>query len=299
MQLSFLTTTQSNVDGVLDPSQVNSQFAAVIVMVTIFSIAVIILLLVAFNIHKTKKMMESCQVKMKEQNEEYTRNIELQNQKFVLEVVKSLTVQQEKLLAKVSAPHENRNLLNTFMKLRESLIGNCTKTMQSINASRIAIYLFHNGTRSTHGIDFFKMSCICEEIKPGSGIREKLIEHSSVQINLFDTMVDKLITNGRYLIMNDEEQQYSSHRMFLSTKAVAYAQLVAIFDHSNNILGFVCAEMMHEYDRENAMKEKTDLEDLIVQIVPVLSYSEYIDTTIDETKEKQETINGINSSHDK
>ena len=282
MQANPTTTTQ----GMPDIS--STPFGAIVIMIAIFLVAVIILLLAAVNIYRTKRMIEDCQIKMKDQNDKYNQELELKNQDFVKAIIESLTAQQEKLIEKVSEKHENRDLLNTFIKLRGALLGTCTDTMKKIDASRIAIYLFHNGTRSTHGIDFFKMSCICEEIKKGSGIREKLIEHSNVQINLFDTMIDKLVTNGRYVIINNEELQYSSHKMFLSTKADTYTQLVAIFDMSNNILGFVCAEMHHEYDRERAMREKQDLDSLIVQIVPVLSYSDYIDTTVDDTQKKHD-----------
>lgn len=284
MQPTLLSTTTQ----VLNSQEIIAQLSSTIVHVVLGIIIVLIFMIVIRNIRKTKEYMDNCKAKIEEQNAKFSQEIEARHQSFMRDVIRTITMQQEKMLMNImNHKHTNKNLANTFIKLREALLHNCMDTMQEINASRIAIYLFHNGTRSTHGLDFFKMSCICEEIKPGSGIREKLIEHSNIQINLFDNMIDKLITNGKYIIMNDEEQQLSGHRMFLSSKAVRYTQLVAIFDSGNNILGFVCAEMTHEYNRETVIKEKQDLDALIVQIVPVLSYSEYIDTTIDETNEKQ------------
>jgi hypothetical protein len=284
MQPTLLTTHTQ----VLNGQEIIAQLSSTIVHVVLGVIIVLIFVIVIRNIRKTKEYMDNCKAKIEEQNARFSEEIETRNQSFMRDVIRTITMQQEKMLMNVmNHKHTNKNLANTFIKLRGALMHNCMETMQEISASRIAIYLFHNGTRSTHGLDFFKMSCICEEIKPGTGIREKLIEHSNIQINLFDNMIDKLITNGKYIIMNDEEQQLSGHRMFLSSKAVTYTQLVAIFDSGNNILGFVCAEMTHEYNRETVIKEKQDLDELIVQIVPVLSYSEYIDTTIDETTEKQ------------
>jgi hypothetical protein len=284
MQPTLLTTHTQ----VLNANEIIAQLSSTIVHVVLGVIIVLIFVIVIRNIRKTKEYMDNCKAKIEEQNARFSEEIETRNQSFMRDVIRTITMQQEKMLMNVmNHKHTNKNLANTFIKLRGALMHNCMETMQEISASRIAIYLFHNGTRSTHGLDFFKMSCICEEIKPGTGIREKLIEHSNIQINLFDNMIDKLITNGKYIIMNDEEQQLSGHRMFLSSKAVTYTQLVAIFDSGNNILGFVCAEMTHEYNRETVIKEKQDLDELIVQIVPVLSYSEYIDTTIDETTEKQ------------
>lgn len=294
MQPTLLTTHTQ----VLNANEIIAQLSSTIVHVVLGVIIVLIFVIVIRNIRKTKEYMDNCKAKIEEQNARFSEEIETRNQSFMRDVIRTITMQQEKMLMNVmNHKHTNKNLANTFIKLRGALMHNCMETMQEISASRIAIYLFHNGTRSTHGLDFFKMSCICEEIKPGSGIREKLIEHSNIQINLFDNMIDKLITNGKYIIMNDEEQQLSGHRMFLSSKAVRYTQLVAIFDSGNNILGFVCAEMTHEYNRETVIKEKQDLDALIVQIVPVLSYSEYIDTTIDETTEKQNAFQASGTTH--
>ena len=159
----------------------------------------------------------------------------------------------------------------------------CKNAMDIIHADRLAIYLFHNGTHSTHGVKFFKLSCICENVKIGSGVREHSIEHSNVPLNLFDSMVDELLKNGEYIIINNEELKNSNHRIFISSDKIKYAIAEAIFDKNNVILGFVLIESSKDYNEEIIKEQKQELSKLVYQISPVLIYGDYIDININKT----------------
>lgn len=257
-------------------------FSIIIFTLIAFGVLFVIGLLVLFM--RIRKLENTHYAAMQKQYEDFKKQIENQNKSFVESITKTISDQQQYL---TNQQHLEKNLFNTFIKLRSSIKENCASTMNIIKASRLAIYLFHNGTCSTHGISFFKMSCICEKVAIGSGVRERLIDHSNIPINLFDTMIDKLITNGRYLVMNDENLEMSSHKMFISSQKINYTQCVAIFDINNNILGFVLAEMEHSYNRETALQEKDKLDVLVSQLVPILSYSEYVNTTIEATKQHE------------
>lgn len=257
-------------------------FSIIVIILIAFGVLFGIGLLLLFM--RLRKLEESHYAAMQNQYKDFKKQVENQNKSFVETMTKTIADQQQYL---DNQQHLEKNLFNTFVKLRSSIKDNCANTMAAIDSARLAIYLFHNGTCSTHGISFFKMSCICEKVAIGSGVRERLIDHSNIPINLFDAMIDKLITNGRYLVMNDENLETSSHKMFISAKKISYTQCVAIFDTNNNILGFVLAEMEHPYNRETALKEKEKLDILVAQLVPILSYSEYVNTTLEATKQHE------------
>jgi len=168
-----------------------------------------------------------------------------------------------------------KTFMNTMVKLRTATKENCIAAMNEIDAARIAIYLFHNGTKSTHGMHFFKMSCMCEKVAIGSGVRERMMEHTNIPINLFDEMFEKLNTYNRYIIMNDKNVNDTSHKIFISAEKINYVQLIAIYDIDNNMLGFISAEMSTSYSKESADEEKKVLDGLSKQLTPVLSFSEY------------------------
>jgi hypothetical protein len=175
-------------------------------------------------------------------------------------------------------------LSNTFVNLRNAIKESCRSTMIAIDANRLAIYLFHNGNVSTHGVNFFKMTCICERIKHGSGIKEQYLSHTNLTINLFDDMIDELITNGRYTIINSDDILDSSKKIFISSKNITYSHAVSIFDNKNNILGFILVEMSHEYSRERSINEFEALNILASQLVPALTYSNYYDIAMNNAK---------------
>ena len=89
-------------------------------------------------------------------------------------------------------------------------------------------------------------------------------------------MIDKLITYNRYIIMNDDDNKNTNHKIFISEDKITYTQLVTIYDINNNMLGFVEAEMQSDYSKDKDDEEKQILDELVKQIMPVLSYSDYI-----------------------
>ena len=178
------------------------------------------------------------------------------------------------------------DLMKTFVKLRQAMQDNCKDTMNKINADRMGIYLFHNGTLSTHGIKFFKVSCICENIRIGSGIREHSIEHSNISLNLFDMMINELIENGRITIKNDESIKNKNCRIFISSSKIKYVLCTAIFDNSNNILGFVLAEISSDIESDNVEDKYKELDNLVSRLSPILIYSDYVDININKTHDE-------------
>lgn len=241
--------------------------ASLVVMGIMFtSLAVII---VIFNKKYTQKFSAS----IADDYNNYKNELKEQNSTLTKQLIKQLAENdagntKEKDLAE-------KNLMGIFVKLRESIKENCVSTMNQIGAARIAIYLFHNGIHSTHGINFFKMSCMCEKVAIGSGIRERMIEHTNIPINLFDEMIEKLIHDNRYIIMNNDELQDTNHKIFISADKINYAQLVTIYDINNNMLGFVAVEIDRPFSKDEADREKEILDELVKQLIPVLSYSDY------------------------
>lgn len=225
----------------------------------------------ANRINKSLKQFTDQTIK---NNENYQNSMTKQNDKIIEEI---LSTRNE-----MSKTPSQKDLFKTFTKLSKALKEYCKDIMTTIKADRLAIYLFHDGAYSTHGIHFFKMSCICEKVLVGSGVRERSIEHSNLPINLFDDMIEQLISNGIYIIDNDGEAlTNSNHRIFISANKIKYSQTIAIFDKDNNIIGFVLAEMDSEKTDEAIANNKKILQSFINQIIPVLTYSDYVEINLD------------------
>lgn len=241
----------------------------------LFIMVVVLVAVVVLSIVFNKKSIKLFAESTNDVCNKYKNEIKQQNDIFIQQLLEQESNQNNSNVNTENIEN-NKNLMSVFIKLRSSIKENCITAMNKIGSDRIAIYLFHNGTHSTHGISFFKMSCICEKVAVGSGVRERMIEHTNIPINLFDDMIEKLITNDRYIIMNNEETQATSHKLFISSDKIKYTQIITIYDINNNMLGFVAAEMDKIYSKDEVDKEREVLNELVKQLVPVLSYSDYI-----------------------
>lgn len=250
----------------------------------IFLIVIIIAIigLVLYIKRNNRLMSELLNEQNHEEFQEFKETIANMNKGLVDEIVDVLkddgehshSDKQEKL------KDHQEELLNTFAKLRRVIKDDLYATMHHTGACRTALYLFHNGTRSTEGISFLKISCIGERTLVGSGVKEQILNHSNMPVNIFDNMYDKLIENGRYVVMNDEKTMQTSRAQFISASKIRYSQAIGIYDSSNNILGFVLAEFDHAYNKAASDTEYAVLKDFTKKISPILSFSEYADLTL-------------------
>lgn len=247
--------------------------------VLLATLIIILLLLV----HEISKMNKKFQEQSLKNDEDYKNNIS----DIVTKVLDQLLEDRDNINTTTQTKdNKEPDLMKTFVKLRQAMQDNCKEAMNKINADRMGIYLFHNGTLSTHGIKFFKVSCICENIRIGSGIREHSIEHSNIPLNLFDMMINDLIENGHCTIDNDESLKSKNCRIFISSSKIKHALCTAIFDNSNNILRFVLAEISNDITEDDENIKYAELDNLISRISPILIYSDYVEININKTHEE-------------
>lgn len=239
----------------------------------ILAVVVAIFIYIIYNNHK---MYEKFQKQSMQNSEEYKDGMVEITKRVVDQILDTYD-------KKLNSTKKEPDLMETFVKLRESMQDYCKDCMDNIRADRLAIYLFHNGAHSTHGIKFFKVSCICENVRIGSGIREHSIEHSNIPLNLFDEMIDKLLKDGEYIIINDDTLKNKNSRIFISCDKIQYAIAEAIFDKNNVILGFVIIESSKNYNNTVVQQQRDELNKLVYQLSPLLVYGDYIDINIEKT----------------
>lgn len=207
--------------------------------------------------------------------------IEMQNNR---NTIKDTVAEAVTSKIKEIEPHKvssSERLLEVFCKLGSVIKEDLYSTTKQIEACRIGIYLYHNGTKSVSGVSFLKVSCIGERVLVGSGIQEQIYNHASMPINLFDEMTQLLVSEGQYIIMNDQASISSQPtKQFCSSSKVRYSQAVTIYDNNNYPLGFLLAEFLHPYSRDTSQMEYENLKHLVDKITPILSFSEYAELAL-------------------
>lgn len=230
------------------------EYGPLIVILAIF--LCIVFAIVMYLINTNKKSIES--------------NTEIAN------TVAKMLEEQLKKNSKTSDQKRNneRNIVNIFMELNKILKTECEDTMKKSNSDRTAIYVFHNGTHASHGLPFFKLTCISETISKNSNANIKIGDHSSVPLSMFDSIVTNLYNNSFYRI-NLKNTTDPSELIFLKGTKLNDCYFVPIYDDDNNMMGFTFNGYNTLDDMRDLDKEKEYLIDLARMARPVIEYSKF------------------------
>lgn len=179
-----------------------------------------------------------------------------------------------------SKSYDEKNIVNIYMRLNKTLKNVCEPVLEKTHSDRIAIYVFHNGATASHGLPFFKITCITEMISKNSNLNIKMLEHNAVSINLFDSIVSGLYENSEYRIITDETHD-PSELVFLKNTKIKDAFFIPIYDDANNMMGFIFnGYNIYSKDRD-INKQKELLIALAKTAKPVIEFSKFQDFKVD------------------
>lgn len=177
------------------------------------------------------------------------------------------------------------DIVQVFLDINSSIKEILKDISDEINSSRTAVYVFHNGVYSSHGLPFFKTSCVCEVIKKNCGVSKSINLHSGLPLQMFDNNISYVYKNGKMTIIDvDDEDNELVHDApvligMLKNNNIKSATGIAVYDHDNNILGILLTEFVELQDKEflnnieNILIEKAPL------LSPILEYSGIYNTT--------------------
>lgn len=251
----FADTTEA-LDQVSKLSETISKYGPFIVILAIFLI--IFLVIVGYMIKSNGKFVDQ----MIDQYNDMSKNyIELSQR-----VVTSVPVKD----------YNEEDIVEIFFKLNGIFKEECKKINEKTGSSRSAIYVFHNGTVSSHGLPFFKMTCVSEWISRGTGFQEQISNHTNLNLALFGSLVNELYRNGEFTISQDfcEEQQEPYNYAFMSEKAKT-SLFTCVYSDSNKIMAFINTEFKDVLNDEDILNAKNIMKNSCAKIQPVLEFSSY------------------------
>ena len=113
----------------------------------------------------------------------------MEQQKRLLDQI----LQNEQNITKtVTQPPKEKNIVEMFVKIDDSIRSILKEIKDDIHSDRISVYVFHNGIYSSHGLRFFKTSCVSEFFGKKCGISKKVTEHSGLSLSLFHNSITHL-----------------------------------------------------------------------------------------------------------
>lgn len=171
----------------------------------------------------------------------------------------------------------HKDLVGAYIDVNMAFKDASRLTQTALNCDRVAIYVFHNGNKSMHGLPFFKMSCIHEWTNRGSNtLRGK--SHIDLPLHLFSDFVEDLWKNGIYRSENvaksiEADASIEGFVAFSKTKAL---YMEAVKDDNGIIAGFVVVEFENEdtFEQDSARdaEVKSALDKMVAKVSPILMY---------------------------
>lgn len=168
--------------------------------------------------------------------------------------------------------YDEKDIANIFANLSKALSDICSSTLQKSNSDRTAIYTFHNGNHTSHGLPFAKMTCYGEKVSKDSQTNRLVANHTAMPLNLFDSIILGLHENAEYRI-NIEETKDLVDFMFIRGSRLKECFFLPIYDSEEKMMGFGFNGYNEIDPNRDIEKEKQYLQELALQAKPILEYS--------------------------
>lgn len=246
------------IEDVSGISKLLYEYGSEIVIVAVF--LVLFLTIIVYILNVNKKTIE---------------NEREMNNKLITSFLNDYLTQNSKIMInKEEKNYDEKNIVDIYVKLNKSLKNVCELTLKKTGSNRTAIYVFHNGSHASHGLPFFKMSCISEKVTKDSNINIKMSDHSAMPLNLFDPIVENLYNYGEYRITLDRDVDHSD-AIFLKGTKIKDCFLIPIYDDDDNIMGFIFNGYNSINPNIDIVKEKEYLTELAMMAKPVIEFSKF------------------------
>lgn len=199
--------------------------------------------------------------------------IQTQNQTMFEAILDNLASSKEE---KTKDKEEHKELVDIFIKMSIPIRSTLEVLADKLNADRTSVYVFHNGTNTSHGLPFIKISCLTEVMKRGTLVARKVLQHQGLPLSTFDKSISYLVSSQvGYILNNEEDDRFPAIKNMLNSAGVLSAGFLALYDDDNNMLGIIIAEFATTKTEEEMESIIEVMKDESLKIIPVLDYADY------------------------
>ena len=293
--IDAITNVGEMTDGVTNIAKAISEYGPLVVLMAVF--LVIFLALVVLVLRSNSKMMTQIMNRQRTSDEldqkiinKFVENaLATQKTNHDTEVKELVEEIKEAIkLRDASEEHRDPNNDNSNNDYHKDLVGAyidvnmafkdaSRSALNALHCDRVAIYVFHNGNKSMHGLPFFKMSCVHEWTTHGSNtLRGK--SHTDMPLHLFNDFIENLWKCGVY---KAEDVQKSIHedpslKEFIAFSNTESLYMVSIKDDEGALSGFVVAEFEQiehfECDDRRDTQIRHIIDTMIDRVGPIVTH---------------------------
>lgn len=222
-------STKESIEQVEKMSSLLDSYGVGIVLISVFLVIfIVVVLFMGYWFNKSYN-------KTNKQNEELIQRL-LDNQ------TKQLMKAEKKEEEVKECKEKKTNIIDNFVKQNELIKSNLERICNSVKADMASLFVFHNGQFSSHGLPFYKVSCICQYINKDSGLIQTMQDFQSLNLALIDSSIETMFRYGKLIIYDLEEtkSQYPVlHNFLMIDKKATNAIGISVYDSNSRMTGIV------------------------------------------------------------
>lgn len=260
MKLSETLPVGDAIDGVGTIADTLTQNGTITTIASIFIVLTIILFIgiiggcfymykksIQSNMTKTDTITDMSNKIMQQMLTQLSEQITTLNigQEHIQEEIKT---EVESVKKEIVNDEKEKDIVKLYLNTNTIFKDASNIVLHTLHAYRVAIYVFHNGNSSSHGLPFFKMSCIYELFLNKKTHSSRGRGHINMPLHLFFDIINNLYINSEYKISNTEreidEEDNKAVLEYIGTSSSKSFYMLGIRDMNDILCGFTVVEFI-------------------------------------------------------
>lgn len=226
-------------------------------------LAVLFVFIIKYLVKSNEKLLDTFTSEMKKEIKENVPVIpESQKGLSSKEELKEFIIEIVRDEIKILTEEKSISVLDNHIKISSNIKPCLERAKTDFNADRVAAYVFHNGTHSSHGLPFYKYTCLSEVIRRDKGITQVINEQKSLPLTMIDDNIAITLNREGWFVICDADKESDKYPLVIGQMGrnlLKSAIGVSIYSVDGDILGFVMVEFKKS-------KTKEELEGLVCRV---------------------------------
>lgn len=226
-------------------------------------LAVLFIFIIKYLVKSNEKLLDTFTSELKKEIKESVPVIqEPQRELFSKEELKEFVIEIVRDEVKILTEEKSVSVLDNHIKISSNIKPCLERAKTDFNADRVAAYVFHNGMHSSHGLPFYKYTCLSEVIRRDKGITQVINEQKALPLTMIDDNIAIMLNREGWFVICDADKESDKCPLVIGQMGrnlLKSAIGVSIYSVDGDILGFVMVEFKKS-------KTKEELEGIVCRV---------------------------------
>ena len=179
-------------------------------------LAVLFIFIIKYLVKSNEKLLDTFTSELKKEIKENVPVIpEPQRELFSKEELKEFVIEIVRDEVKMLTEEKSVSVLDNHIKISSNIKPCLERAKTDFNADRVAAYVFHNGMHSSHGLPFYKYTCLSEVIRRDRGITQVINEQKALPLTMIDDNIAIMLNREGWFVICDADKESDKYPLVI------------------------------------------------------------------------------------